>query len=76
MIAINKIDRSVRFDALESTIQVGDMIVWWSHELADVFTAYRNNNLFTQKTFGGYVDVQLRFDCAINSIINVFNLLR
>jgi len=48
MIRVDKIDDNIRFNALESTVQINNMFAKGDYELFYIITAYGNNDLFVQ----------------------------
>jgi len=46
MISIDKIDKDVRFDIFESTIEICNMFTWEHYKFGDILVVHRNNNLF------------------------------
>jgi len=46
MVKADKINDNVRFNALESMVQINDIFTRGDHELFYIIIAHRNNNLF------------------------------
>jgi len=76
VINMNEIDNYVRFNTLESTIEISNVIAWWGHEFPWIVTAHGNNNLFVRWALGHYIDFGLQFIAIIeNWFVEFFDLL-
>jgi len=56
MVVVYKINESISFKYL---IQVNDIFARRGHKFLDVFIAYRNDNIFTRRFCGSYVNLRL-----------------